>query len=162
MPLLKNQRHEQFAHAVANGEKPHIAYVNAGFSEGGAYQSSNKLLKKPEVEARIAEISANKHRLLTEKVSYTVVDAMREAEEAFLIAKGKENGGAMVAAATLRAKLMGLLVDKKEIRTGALDELSAEERDAAINAIRRELEGRASGVGADRIPEQAKPLSSLH
>jgi hypothetical protein len=63
---------------------------------------------------------------------------MLEADEAFKVAKSKENGGAMVAAATLRAKLNGLLVDKKEIRTGPLDGLDHEQLkalDAAIAAL---------------------------
>lgn len=75
---------------------------------------------------------------LTENIQYRLEQAMSEAGEAFTVAKTAGNGGAMVAAVQLRAKLNGLLIERKEIRTGPLDDASTE----MLLEMRRQLEQR--------------------
>jgi phage terminase small subunit len=53
---LKNNKHEHFAHLVARGESPANAYVLCGHSKNGARQSGNRLLRKPEVRARVEQL----------------------------------------------------------------------------------------------------------
>lgn len=91
-----------------------------------------ELMKDGKVSARIAALRTP----VVQRLQYGLEQAMREAEEAFAVAKAKENGGAMVAAVQLRAKLNGLLVEKKEIRTGPLDDASTE----MLLEMRRQLE----------------------
>src|SRR5215831_3927813 len=45
-----------FAQLVANGKTPPQAYVSAGYSENGATQSANRLLKSAEVAVRVEEL----------------------------------------------------------------------------------------------------------
>ena len=88
------------------------------------------------VAARVAEL----RKPVIEKLRYGLEQAMREAEEAYTVSKAKENGGAMVAAVTLRAKLNGLLVEKKEIRTGTIEEMGDD-------ALQRFIERKAAEIG---------------
>lgn len=140
MPLLTNPKHEHFAQLVAKGETPPKAYVLAGYSEAGAAQSANRLLKDADVLARVAELRANLTERLVEKTAYDLAKAMQETDEALRLALAKENPGAAVAAITLRSKLNGLLVDKKEIRTGPLEEKSEAELDDIIRRAAAEAQ----------------------
>lgn len=98
------------------------------------YEAASRLMNNSKIIARIAEL----RKPVVEKLQYTLEKAMEEAEQAFNVAKVKENGGAMVAAVQLRAKLNGLIIDKKEVRTSPLDDAQYEEliriRDAVANA----------------------------
>jgi phage terminase small subunit len=60
MPVLHNQRHEQFARAIASGRvNATKAYVSAGYSEKGAAVSASRLRRKAQVAARIQELRTN-------------------------------------------------------------------------------------------------------
>lgn len=67
MPILKNSRHEMFAHAVAKGSVPGNAYVSAGYSTNGADRNAHRLMKKDEIKSRIDEIKANIAKMGQEK-----------------------------------------------------------------------------------------------
>lgn len=56
MATLKNAKHEHFAQMVSKGETPPKAYVIAGYSDQGAAQSANRLLKNADVAARVVEL----------------------------------------------------------------------------------------------------------
>jgi phage terminase small subunit len=128
-------KQEAFCQAVVSGMTQADAYraaYNAGNMKPETVQSKACLLMADgKVRARVDEIRAP----VVEKVQYGLEQAMQEAAEAFLVAKGKENGGAMVAAVNLRAKLNGLLVDRSEIRTGPLDGIEHAELKALNAAI---------------------------
>jgi hypothetical protein len=68
---LTNSKHEHFAHLVTKGESPARAYVLCGYSEHGALQSGNRLLRKPDVAARAEEAR--------QRFAAKVVDSPREA-----------------------------------------------------------------------------------
>lgn len=59
---LDNGKHEHFCQLVTNGESATQAYVLAGYSDKGAGQSANKLLKKPEISSRLAYLRAIKEQ----------------------------------------------------------------------------------------------------
>jgi hypothetical protein len=69
---------------------------------------------------------------------------MSEALDAFEVSKRNGQGGSMVAAATLRAKLNGLLVERKETGdAGEFAKLDAARKQDAMQAIEAELNRRA-------------------
>jgi hypothetical protein len=70
--MLKNAKHEHFAQLVSNGESAPRAYVLAGYSENGAYQSSNQLLKKPDVSSRIHFLRTIKEKQHLEVVQQVI------------------------------------------------------------------------------------------
>jgi len=115
MPLTSKQ--ESFCHAVVSGMSQADAY-RAAFSAGKMkaetiQEEASRLMANPKVSARVVELRAP----VIVKMQYGLEQAMLEAAEAFQVAKAKENGGAMVAAVQLRAKLNGLLVEKREAVT---------------------------------------------
>lgn len=133
-------KQEAFALAVVSGMNQSDAYRSAYNAENmkpeTVQKRASELMGDGEVAGRVAELRAP----VIAKVQYGLQEAMQEAAEAFEVAKAKDNGGAMVAAATLRAKLNGLLVDRKEVRTGPLDGMDFESVQAmhdAIDAIQR-------------------------
>lgn len=125
-------KQEAFCQAILSGMSQADAYRTAyavkKMSAPAIAVEASKLMANPKVSLRVQEL----RKPVIQKVRYGLEQAMLEAEEAFQIAKGKENGGAMVAAATLRAKLNGLLVDKKEVRHGSLQDVPDDQLDALI------------------------------
>lgn len=144
MVMLANAKYEHFAQLVAKGETPPKAYVAVGYSDKGAAQSANRLLRVAEVCARVAEIRAAVNERMIEKTAYDLGAAMIEAEEARALAVEVRNPAAAVAAVGLKAKLNGLLIDRKEVRTGTLDDKSDAELDAIIQRAAAEIQ---TGLG---------------
>jgi phage terminase small subunit len=79
---LTNTKHEHFAHLVTKGESPARAYVLCGYSEHGALQSGNRLLRKPDVAARAEELKAAVSERQVEKMAV---------DRAWVMAKLTEN-----------------------------------------------------------------------
>ena len=124
---------------VISGEKSDAyrkAYSVDPAKDGDWVESSSwKLFQKKHIQNRIEELRAK-----TETISlYTADQAMREARRAFDLAEKAISPAAMVSAVTLRAKLAGHLVDKKEVAHKTLKDASQEElmellRDSAKQA----------------------------
>lgn len=108
-------KQEAFCQAVVSGMSQSDAYRKAynakKMKAETVQQSASRLMADRKVAARVETL----RRPVVEKVQYGLEQAMLEAKEAFDIAKEKENGGAMVAAATLRAKLNGLLIERMKV-----------------------------------------------
>jgi phage terminase small subunit len=68
VPILKNSKHEMFAHGVAKGVAIAQAYIDAGFSEKGANPSGARLLRNATIAARVDEIKANIEKSVEAKV----------------------------------------------------------------------------------------------
>lgn len=125
--------------------------IVSGMSQADAYRQAYNAgkMKPPTVQKRASELMANGEvagrvealrRPVVEKLQYDLETAMMEAAEAFEVSKSKENGGAMVAAVTLRAKLNGLLIDRKEITVHPIQEMSED-------ALQRFVERKAKEAG---------------
>ena len=58
MGRLRSWKRELFARAIAEGKEPKTAYVDAGFKPSSvAFRNYNRLLKRPDVIARINEFA---------------------------------------------------------------------------------------------------------
>jgi len=64
-----NGKHEHFAHLIAKGESPARAYVLSGYSSNGAIQSGRRLLRNPNVSARVAELKTAVSERQVEKIA---------------------------------------------------------------------------------------------
>jgi phage terminase small subunit len=94
------------------------AYDAAGMKPDVVAVKASELMANGKVTVRVQEL----RRPVMDALQYGLKEAMEEADEAFRVAKSKGNGGAMVAAATLRAKLNGLLKDRVDTNvTGAVN-----------------------------------------
>lgn len=140
MVILSNPKHEHFAHLVAKGESAQKAYVVAGYSEQGAAQSAARLLRDAKVCSRIAELQVAVNERVVEKTAYGLAEAMAEVEEARQFAVSLDNPNAVIAAVSLKAKLNGLLIDRKEIRTGPLEATTDDELDRIIRGAAAEAQ----------------------
>lgn len=157
MPVLLNAKHEFFAHRVAEGMKPVDAYVLAGYSKNGADQSSSKLLKKTEIQARVTELMSNIAKVAIEKTAISKTWVLEQLVENVRMAKAaepvldnegnpigeyKQNLAAGNRALELIGKEIGMFVDRKEIRTGPLDAVPFDEKVAALDMIQAEIKRR--------------------
>lgn len=126
---------EAFAQALFSGKNYSDAYREAykasKMKSSTINRNAAELAGCSKIAARLAEL----RKPVIEKLQYGLEEAMREAKEAFELARDENNANAMVAAATLRSKLNGLLIDRKEVKLTKFDELDYENRTFAIQAV---------------------------
>jgi hypothetical protein len=114
MPTLKNMRHERFIRE----------YLKTDFNGAEAYRrvyprhrpdiacvSACQLLRRPKVRERLQEVQA----AIIKRSDITVDRILTEYEEARKLAVQQEKPEAMLNASEKKAKLVGLLVDRREI-----------------------------------------------
>lgn len=132
-------KQEAFCLAVISGMSQSDAYRSAydvrRMTARTIQKRASELVANGDVSGRITGLRVQ----VVQKVQYGIEQAMAEAREAFEVAKEKGNGGAMVAATQLRAKLNGLLIERREVRTGNLDEVPDGKLDEIIAAKAREV-----------------------
>ena len=131
MPVLKNARHEIFAQSVANGKMLAEAYKEAGFIPGDKGNPS-RLRNRTEVDRRITELLSKRASKVIEKVAieieYTREKLLAELEHARKVAEDARNGSAMAMATMGKAKILGLIIDRREVgEVGAFDHMTDEE-----------------------------------
>jgi hypothetical protein len=109
MAPLRNQRHERFCAALAEGKTADEAYVEAGFQENRG--NASRLKAKESILNRLAELQAEAAR----RSEITIEGICAELDAANAIAKERGQSSALVSAATLRAKFGGLMVERVEV-----------------------------------------------
>jgi phage terminase small subunit len=147
MAALLNQKHEQFAQKVAGGMSATQAYIECGYSEKGAAGSASQLQNNPKVAKRIGELKeaiakvATKHSgidkawVMQKLVEITKMGMAAEPvtdEEGNPIGEYKQNLAAANKSVELIGKELGMFIDRKEIRTGPLQDVPDEQLDAII------------------------------
>jgi hypothetical protein len=116
MPALKNLRHERFVREyLANGGYGARAYT-AVYGRNGhtAETNASELLRKTELQHRIAELSRPAER----KAKLDAAALLDEMADVLADAKRAEQHGTRVSAATLAARLQGMLIDRVEVNAG--------------------------------------------
>ena len=127
MAILEDPQHEIFAQLRTKGVTIDQAYVDAGFKKNRS--NASRLNSKEHIQARIAELTER----LVEKHDVTMDSILSELEEARELALKDEKGASAAVSATMgKAKLCGLIVDKKEDVTARR---TNEQIDARINEI---------------------------
>lgn len=74
MPALRNDKHERFCREYLKDANATRAYIRAGYSKKGASQGAERLLRKVDVSARIAELQGK----LADKLEITAERVLRE------------------------------------------------------------------------------------
>jgi hypothetical protein len=113
MPVLPNSRHEKFAQALAQGKTADEAYVEAGFKANRGNAATLKA--KQNISDRTAEIKERMAERVIERVAVTVQSLTDELEEARALALAEKQSSAAVSAVMGKAKLHGLLIDKRRL-----------------------------------------------
>lgn len=107
-------KQEAFCLAYIETSNASEAYRRAGYSAGNdktTHEAASRLLKNSKVIARV-EALQRKH---VERHEITVDDLVRELDEARKLAIETEAPAAAVAAIMGKGKLLGLIVDRKEL-----------------------------------------------
>jgi phage terminase small subunit len=88
-----------------------------GMNENTIKRNAHALLHNPKVQAELEKLRAP----LNNKTTTTLEDLVAEQDEAIAIARESKQAAALSAASMAKAKLLGMLVDRAEVRTGAID-----------------------------------------
>jgi hypothetical protein len=162
MPAL-SAKHEQFVQLVVRGTRygwtQGEAYQRAGFRSVGhaAEVCASRLLKKADIQARLAELSAPAFK----KAQVTVESLLAELEANIAGATAAQQHGAVNGSVQLMAKLRGLLTDRVEIGgPGAFAPSTVEE---VLEQVSRELGPGAATVFAWTCgdPDAPMPLDAI-
>jgi hypothetical protein len=108
MPVLRNSRHERFARALYKGLPAHGAYTEAGYAANRG--NAVRLKTNESVQSRLAELQG----MAAQDADVTVDTLVRELESARVVAMTKGNASAAVGAILGKARLLGLIVERKE------------------------------------------------
>lgn len=109
MPVLKNSRHEKFAQLLAEGKSADEAYVEAGYKKNR--HNAAALAREEHISTRLQELQDK----AAERTLVTIESLTDELEEARAIAIAEKQSSAAVAASMGKAKLHGLLIEKKQL-----------------------------------------------
>jgi hypothetical protein len=132
---------EIFARALFAGKKQIEAYHEAypkskEWNISSAYTKASILAKHAKVVERLEVLRKPVER----RLQYGLQTAMEEAMEAFEVSKANRQGGAMVAAAQLRAKLNGLITERKEIAVTQMAGMTPIEKEMLLVAAQAQLD----------------------
>lgn len=120
---MLTSKQEAFCQAIVSGmsqaDAYRAAYACKNATDNSVIQMASRLMAKVNVISRVDSL----RKPVIERLQYGLAEAMAEAADAMDVSRSKENGGAMVAAVTLRAKLSGLLVDRKEIKVTTIQQM---------------------------------------
>jgi hypothetical protein len=138
MPVLKNAKHEKFAQAIAQGQSLAKAAEKAGYAprRGNAHRiRTNEIVSR-----RIDEILSAAASETTKEIVYTRETLLAELDLALKMAQDLEKPTAMVQASIGKARVLGLIIDRREIGdAGAFDAFTDEELVSAAAKRAREL-----------------------
>src|SRR6478672_7077174 len=109
MGPLRNQRHERFALALAEGRSISEAYRLAGFQKNTG--NASRLNGNESIQARVAELQAG----AAAKTEVTLETILGDLADAAAVAKDRGQAQALVSSAMAKAKLLGLDVQRIEI-----------------------------------------------
>ena len=132
--------------------------MKAGYSPDSAYQRAYELLNPricPHVVKYIGEIREEHQK----KYAITFERHISELGKLRDNATKKGAHSAAINAEVARGKAAGLYIEQKIIRTGKLDDLSAEELETRLKTILNEYSPILEGVEVDDLKEKVKKLT---
>jgi phage terminase small subunit len=94
-----------------------LVYNASNMNEASIGRMAFDVLHNPKVQAEVQKIQQQSLK----KASKTIDDFVADLEEAAELAKQSGNAAALVTARMAQAKLLGLVTDRAEVRTGAID-----------------------------------------
>jgi hypothetical protein len=165
MPPLDNPRWERFAQELAKGQSQTGAYLAAGYrGDKSPATAASRLSTNVKVAARLRELQER----TAAKAEVTRDSILAELEEARVMAKKNGQPAAAVSASMGKAKLVGLVVDRKEVGAPGefadIENMTADELREHFAALVRSLEAEAGfgdtaaiAEGAGKGPPRGKP-----
>lgn len=150
MPVLNSEKRERFAVLVACERATftdayRAVYNCAGRTQEQVSKAASSLAAAQEIKDRILELQGRAADDAARKAAYTLADAIAEAESLRALAEERGHTAAAITAATLKAKLAGHLIERKEIKTGPLEDSDVEDLEALLAELKRRKAERAGG-----------------
>jgi hypothetical protein len=144
MPPLDNPRWEHFAQELAKGHRAQDAYVAAGYKANPGNATRLKLNEK--IFARVKELLDRS----AARAEVTVASLLNELEEARKLAAEINQPSAAVAATLGKAKVAGLIVDRKEVgKPGDFEGMNVDELREHIARVIAKLGISVGGAGEE-------------
>jgi hypothetical protein len=112
MAPLKNPRHERFVALLLQGESAVDAHEHAGYERDDG--NAARLRQNPRIQERLAELQAE----VAKDTKVTVESLLSELEEARAKAVSLDQMSAAVKSISEKARISGLMVEKKQIEIG--------------------------------------------
>ena len=137
MPVLSNHKWEIFAQELAKGKTGDEAYRLAGYKQNK--DNASRLKANESILGRIREIQERG----AIRAEVTVASVLNELEEARQLAMSISQPAAATAAAMGKAKVKGLIVERKEV--GAPGDFDRMSDDELRNWIARETSALGGG-----------------
>jgi hypothetical protein len=109
---LKNTKHEAFVRGLLENKTALQAYADAGYNADDA--NASRLKSRPDVVQRLAELQSE----IAAETTVTVQGLINELEDARKKATDLKQLSAAIKAIEGKAKLSGLMVEKKQIEVG--------------------------------------------
>lgn len=106
-----NDRQRRFCELLVQGSSATQAYTGAGFSENGAAQSAERLLRNAEVRAYVAELRSK----ATAEVTLTLAEHLRRLDELARAAERDQQFAAAITAETNRGKASGFYIERHAV-----------------------------------------------
>jgi phage terminase small subunit len=135
MPRLDNIRRERFCREYIRTGVASRAYKASGYKASNRNTldvCASQLLRKPKVASRISELRCQ----MTYKTKISLESLLFELEKDRELARRVDQPSAAIQATVMQAKLVGLMVDRKE--QGAPGEFSALDADQIVAKLRAE------------------------
>ena len=136
MTGARRVRIETLSRELAVGKPVEQAMLAAGYAPETARQGrirhAGRLVSPhnhPAVAAGLAELQATANQ----RTAVTVQDIVNELDLAFQIARAASNPSAMIAATMGKAKVLGLIADKRKHKIKPIDQWTEEECDEFLN-----------------------------
>ena len=113
MPVLSNAKHELFCQHLALGKTASEAYELVGYKPSRS--NASVLRAKQNVSDRLSEILQRSERKIVQQIEYTRDSILAELEEARKMAIKKDQPSAAVSATIGKARVLGLIIDRREV-----------------------------------------------
>jgi phage terminase small subunit len=161
MSALANLRHERFARAFIKTNVAARAYLKAGYTantRNALDASSSRLLGHAKVQSRIKEL----RRQMAARNRVTVDSLLQDLADDRALARDLGQPGAAIQATQLSAKLVGLLVDRKE--SGAPGDFAGmQSREEVLALVRAELGDETAALLAKALGKQedSEPVDAV-
>ena len=131
MAVLRNPRHERFAHGLASGKAANESYADAGYTP--CDQNASRLMSRAEVRARVAElqaVAANRAAITRQRV----LDELAKIAFAGIGAEGVKTSDIRKALMDI-ARMQGWVVQRVEVgNPGEFSRMTDEELEQFIRA----------------------------
>lgn len=134
---------EKFCHEIVKGKTQFAAYqvaypVSVKYNRSMTDHKASMLASLEKIKNRIEQLRAP----LIRKTTYNALAAHEEAGQAFEAAMQDKQFGPAVAAVQLRAKLHGLITEKREVKITSFDNYEAQDKQVMIEALQAEFDRR--------------------